>query len=316
MGDNSSTTPVRVAYILGAARSGSTIFSQLLGEVPGVFFAGEVIHLWDQSLLLGDRCGCGEDVRDCPVWSRVLHRALPDLTPEDVHEMLAIRDAEVRSHALLAQRLPAVARPMSQDLDRYRRAHERLFSAMREVTGADVIVDSSKNAAHAAVLGASPHLDVTVIHLVRDPRATAFSWGRSVEGLGRLSPARASLQWDVRNAVAASATSRRGGQYVRVHYEDFVADPERTIVRVLEALGVVAAPSFGDHAGNFALSPNHSLHGNPRRFESGPVTIELDDEWTRVMGTERHLVTALTLPLLLRYGYPLRPRTARRRARS
>lgn len=40
------TQPVRVLYIAGTGRSGTTIFSNLLGQVPGCLAAGEVRYAW------------------------------------------------------------------------------------------------------------------------------------------------------------------------------------------------------------------------------------------------------------------------------
>ncbi len=39
-------SPVRILYIVGAKRSGSTIFSQVLGEADGVFAVGELAAIW------------------------------------------------------------------------------------------------------------------------------------------------------------------------------------------------------------------------------------------------------------------------------
>ena len=56
------------------------------------------------------------------------------------------------------------------------------------------------------------------------------------------------------------------------------------------------------------LRPTHSISGNPDRLRTGPVEIRLDDEWRTGMSRADHrFVTALTWPLLLRYGYLGRP---------
>jgi hypothetical protein len=47
--------------------------------------------------------------------------------------------------------------------------------------------------------------------------------------------------------------------------------------------------------------------GNPSRFVTGPVEIRSDDEWeSNLKRRDSAVVTALTLPLLRFYGYPLR----------
>jgi hypothetical protein len=51
----------------------------------------------------------------------------------------------------------------------------------------------------------------------------------------------------------------------------------------------------------------HSLWGNPNRFESGPIELRIDDEWTgKLGGAPRAAATVLNGPYLVKYGYPLR----------
>ena len=61
--------PTVVLYIAGTGRSGSTLLASILGEVEGVFAAGEVRYLWQRGLAERRLCGCGVPVRDCPVWT-------------------------------------------------------------------------------------------------------------------------------------------------------------------------------------------------------------------------------------------------------
>ncbi len=55
------------------------------------------------------------------------------------------------------------------------------------------------------------------------------------------------------------------------------------------------------------LDSTHIVSGNPMRFAHGRLTLNLDDEWEKAMNRrERHLVTLITWPLLLLYGYAVR----------
>jgi hypothetical protein len=79
---------------------------------------------------------------------------------------------------------------------------------------------------------------------------------------------------------------------------------------VLALLGDPADPFTTDDT--VVLGPNHNLSGNPNRFRTGPVAIVRDDEWVRRMTVrEQALIEAATLPFLVRYGYPLLPRSSR-----
>ena len=52
------------------------------------------------------------------------------------------------------------------------------------------------------------------------------------------------------------------------------------------------------------MEESHIISGNPMRFAHGKVRVEPDDEWVRRMSRrDKAAVTAITLPLLARYGY-------------
>ena len=62
---------MRIVYVLGLNRSGSTVFERTLGSIDGVFAAGELHNLFLPPGL--DRtCGCGESLTRCEVWSKVV----------------------------------------------------------------------------------------------------------------------------------------------------------------------------------------------------------------------------------------------------
>jgi hypothetical protein len=61
-----------------------------------------------------------------------------------------------------------------------------------------------------------------------------------------------------------------------------------------------------DEAGHWwaELTATHTASGNPMRFATGRVRVRQDDTWQAAMlASKRRTVTALTLPLLMRYGY-------------
>ena len=61
------------------------------------------------------------------------------------------------------------------------------------------------------------------------------------------------------------------------------------------------------HGNEVDLSVDHFAAGSRMRLQAGPVPLVLDEVWRRELPTgQRRLVTALSLPLLRRYGYPVR----------
>ena len=125
----------------------------------------------------------------------------------------------------------------------------------------------------------------------------------------RKSPAESAILWDTWNASAQTLWRRTPEKYLRLRYEDFVADPRRSFERILGLLGEEDAepPLASDR--EVRLGVSHTVSGNPNRFETGAVELRPDHEWISKMNPrDRALVTALTLPLLPRYGYPITPK--------
>jgi hypothetical protein len=90
----------------------------------------------------------------------------------------------------------------------------------------------------------------------------------------------------------------RSISYARVTYEELVADPGATIDRI--ARGVV-----GSSATEGPAQPrNHTVGGNPMRFDTRDLQVREDVEWRTGLGArDRQTVNALTFPLRWRYGY-------------
>lgn len=308
---------VRVLFIVGKGRSGSTILDNVLGEVSGVFSAGELLHLWDWGLEQRVRCGCGEDVLECPVWSAVLAKGFGIRSREDDAERIEaiLRDyrAVIRWHN--APRLftrGEVGRWAA--LRRWVGTSEVLFHTIAEVTGARVIVDSSKIPLNPAPLGLVGGIDGRVVHLVRDPRAVGYSWQRTKEWsdrdtggtMPRYGALHTSASWTVRNLGAELVTRRWPPEKtMRLRYEDFSREPRDSVARVVQLVGLPTADLPFADAHTAVLGANHTVGGNPDRMRRGEVTIRADEAWESGLGARsRRRISTLTLPLRRRYGYP------------
>ncbi len=312
-------TPVRVIFIGGSGRTGSTLIERLLGQLPGVCNVGEVVFFWERGLQRGELCGCGVPVPECPFWCEVGKRAFGGWDSFDLDRFLALKQSIDRNRFI-----PALAvRSGDSDGGVVARAHEyagayvRLYRAIRAVSGCEVLVDSSKHASLAFCLRASDDIDLRVVHVVRDSRAVAYSWTKRVrrpevpageggaggqEYMDTFSPRRSAMLWNTLN-LGFHLLSARGTSTTLVRYEDFVAAPVTAMRALAEFTGAEAALSFmtGEHAD---LIPAHTASGNPMRFAAGRMAFRLDDAWRTHLGrADRALVTALTLPLLARYGY-------------
>jgi sulfotransferase family protein len=258
--------------------------------------------VWSRGLVEDRLCGCGQPFSGCPFWTRVRERIAPD-------EGTAARLAAL----LRIRRLPGLLlrRP---DLGPLAAALTGLYTAIDHVQPG-VIVDSSKLPSYARLLESLPELEVTVVHLVRDPRAAAFSWTRHKPLTDKKVPAvmerrgaaKSTALWVLWNGLLGRRAKR--GRYVRVRYEDLLTDPAGSISAIRQAAGLEpqAPPTLAADGRSVRLGVHHTVAGNPARMAQGPTPLRLDDEWRTAMPRpDRMLVTAGAAPLMRRYGYRLR----------
>jgi len=305
---------ITVVYLGGFGRSGSTLVERMLGAAPGWVNVGELVDLARSVARSDELCGCGQHFSTCPVWTNVGERAFGGWTAQVLDRLAGLQRATARQRHLPG--LLTSRRPPSDTLVELRAAYTRIYQAVAEVTGSEVLVDASKGPALGAALAGAPDVDLRMLHVVRDPRAVAWSWTRHVERphataaseeMWRIPVRRSAAQWSALQ-LEMEAVARWGGvRFARLRYEDFVAAPVATLVEATATLGVPLTPVDLPtvERGQVVLDPSHGLSGNPARFRSGPVQLRRDDGWRADMpGTSRAVVTALTLPLLKRYGYP------------
>jgi hypothetical protein len=300
---------VKVVSIGGASRSGSTLLALLLGRHDRSVVVGELRYIWSRGYLQNQLCGCGKPFHDCPFWHEVLGEAYGSLERVPIQEILRLHRSVGEIWHLPLLLAPVKPSTMERRVGRYLSHLGALCQAIHRVSGADTLVDSSKLPTFCYLLTRVPGVDTRLVHLVRDSRATAFSFMRkrrkpeihwTTAYMRRFSSFESALDWNVLN-VGMELVRRAKVPYELVRYEDLVRDPRAALGRALRSPG-------GDFDfladGQVRLTMNHTVSGNPLRFSQGTLRIRPDTEWRdRMRGRDRYLVTAMTWPLLLRYGY-------------
>ncbi len=314
---------MKILVVTGWDRSGSTLVANAIGSLDDAVAVGEIVNIWDRGFDDDRPCGCGEPFSSCEFWAPVVETAYGDGSS-------AVGD-RARQHAwignlwLVRRQIPFLRR-WARDRDRpYRDLIEPLFRSIADHSRAGLVVDASKTPWHTASVsylarehdelhgdirdGIQDDIEVFVLHVVRDPRAVAYSLSKSVAYDGdddllmdRHGPAMSTLAWIYRNRLTEWVWGR-SHRYLRLRYEDFVADPAAAVARIADFAGIegrlaLTAPRTID------MPASHSVSGNPMRFRHGEVAVRLDDEWrTGLSPRTKRLVRLIASGHLRHYGY-------------
>jgi hypothetical protein len=302
---------VKVIFVGGSGRSGSTLVDRVIGQIPGYVSAGELRTVWLAGLGENRLCGCGQPFLDCPFWRRVGDEAFggwSNVDPVEVEDALASL-----SYLDALRRLRSRSSAAGPPGGKLNRVLERLYAGIAAAADGATIVDSSKGPRYALTLSSVEGIDLRAIHLVRDSRGVAYSWskevtrndtpGREVQ-MPRFGAAVASARWLTHNTYMELLGRRVPS--TRLRYETFIENPRSELLRILGDLGETVAPGALDFLSDDSvrLGPNHTVMGNPMRMATGDIPLRTDAAWRRELPTlQRAQVTAMTWPMLLRYGY-------------
>jgi hypothetical protein len=233
MTQRSTAARVKVLYVMGAGRSGSTILGVCLGNCDGFFYAGEL----EEWLLRADgpRWASGERQRFWDAVKERVHGA------EGLFGGAANRCIE-RSSALFRVDLWPARWRMRRS---YRRVAGELIEAVAEVARASCVVDTSHFPLRARELRKLDDVELYLVYLVRDPQAVVASNTRELslhevaERRWRTLTMNADL-WLTQLVSVLTFLRHPAERRLFVRHEDFLAEPERVLGQILEMTGAAA----------------------------------------------------------------------------
>mgnify|MGYP001201314708 CR=1 FL=1 len=290
---------IKIVYIAGSGRCGSTVLGQMLGELHGFVNIGEGRYLFtEQMRRKGIPCGCGASVDKCSFWGSIAQ----NISPKTISSITKWGRAKYFPALLLLRSLnmPLPFHQLRESVSEI----EQIYKAIALQSGAQVIVDGSKHPTYGLLLTLSGAFDVYVVHLVRSAYAVAASWSRPKDYLKERSPAQVTLQWNVYNTFAPLVT-RSKDRYMCILWESFLSNPEFYLKQICEFLGesidVLQGLKRRD-ALSFYVDIQHVLSGNPGKLKTKRI-IELQHSDWYLSKRRRAMVTLFAWPLLLKYNY-------------
>jgi hypothetical protein len=301
---------LKLLYIASNGRSGSTLLEMLLNVSPHLWTLGE-FHVLPWELRRDHPCGCGTSVVNCGLWGPIIKEHENILVHGSITHFRRVHNAD---RALRLAELPAflssrlhLSGAKSEEIHRYAEDNRIILDAVRcrakELGKPSVtwLVDSSKSPYRLRWLAASHQFELKVIHLVKDPRAFAYSMAKDSSGVMKAyRVVRAATRWQVENRLfdALSRQYLRSDQFVRLRYEQLAEGTEETLQQLAEWLRI---PSWSGASERFR-GMNHGIAGNPARFESRGI--KLDERWRRELPVNlQRLAFRCGWQLTARYGY-------------
>jgi hypothetical protein len=292
---------VRLLYISGCGRSGSTLLERILGEIEGVTSVGELGLIWKRSFLDNQLCSCGASFEGCIFWKKIVTKNFGNISSCDSKKILSLQQKVMRTRyipMLFAGKFP------------FQKGHEEarleltnilgnLYEVIQKEAQAELIVDSSKLLLYALLLSNVKNIELNVVHLVRNSQAVAYSLLRKrirpeitnhSEFMPRYSPYQSSMYWNKVNWLS-TLLRKKAAKYFLLRYEDFVAQPREKTKELLSNLEIEAGVDFIKKDNSVSFRKDyHSVSGNPMRFRTGEIQIRADNEWEHKLSVKNKCI--------------------------
>jgi len=165
---------INLIYILGRAFTGSTILEMTLDAHPDVTGLGEMYYLpriYRQRSTI--KCSCSANASECSFWSDVFKSYKAKIEqeyPENIFELTP----EKSYFKLMTQK---ISKSFSDaEIRKYAEKNYVFFDTIRDISGKNIFVDSSKNPYRLYMLMKSKMFNIKIIYLYRDGRASIDSF--------------------------------------------------------------------------------------------------------------------------------------------
>lgn len=298
---------MKVLYIIGNGRSGSTLIDAILGNHHDIFSTGELKKLWRRHEQ--QYCSCGEERQNCPFWETI-RQDWKTATGLDVFEKNLIPITENYERFIRWALLIKEQKKFSNNFKKYATYNLSIFKAIKRNSGKSIIIDSSKTPERAFALSLIPEIDLHLIHLIRDGRGVIWSRRKHIDSKAHpYATANTSLEttlkWIKSNIASEYVLRHTNVPSLRIRYEDFVLNPYGYLKTIGELVNIDISEIQEKIKNNTISISGHMIGGNRLRFEK-TIQLKLDNEWKIKLGLmDKIIFMLLAWPIAKKYKYEI-----------
>ncbi|PZO83337.1 MAG: hypothetical protein DI626_09105 [Micavibrio aeruginosavorus] len=231
-----------VCFILAPDHHGAEYLSAALNNHPDIFAPGATNPVRGA----GQKCSCGEEVETCPFWTAMAEKAgveeddpFPRMMPQAPHLVGNERINSWLNGALatLAHTLDSRCWKMVyEQAERFFNMYDRFYAAAREWAPHKVFVDGERSNIKFMTQASMGFPVRAIIHIVRDPRDICAIQKRYYPEIPVETTAQAWLA--AHDRIRRLSLMFRKPPYIKVRYEDIIADSRMAADRIVAFLGL------------------------------------------------------------------------------
>lgn len=254
----------KLIYIMGCGRSGTTILGFVLGNGKGCLDLGEVTDYLNRD---GKPNGFGLETTNGKFWASVTQAMLAE-DSDIFRDQRKVRLSAIEHHRKFIPLCFGLidGKVIAEYKNYINSLYRKIFNESNEYT---CFVDSSKFPGRCWLLAnLMIGVDLGVIHLVRDPVSVVRSFGDKSKRQGYKNLVSANLYYFVINFFCVLVKAKIGGKkYLKVRYEDLLADPERVLDGISEKFNIDLENSKKNICHDRPLYRGFLFNGNRMRMK-------------------------------------------------
>jgi len=296
----------KVLYFTGFWYSGATILGRSVVSSNQAMYVGEIRDFWTKGLHKNEKCSCGDSFEDCGFWQKVRDEYFKSFPSMDIKKITQdLHELEKTSNYF---KLRKYLKNMKNDhikelLNTYLTHTEKLYEIISEISGKNIIVDSSRLPARLLALSGSEKIDFYPVYIIRDPRGVINSLIKKDirdYGKNRHSIFKHILIWIVKNLLSLDSLKKlNSNNTMYLSYKSFTRYPAEVFEKLGKNLNCLIVYEKENENVSLQLEPGHVFTGNRSRHEVGKINITEDIKWMKELSWYRKLIVSVTsLPIL------------------